>query len=382
MAVNNKKSPSSKNSGRSKSSAVNGASATSVKKTGTSKNGNTITLFHVVIGIFSLVAGLLTPPLWELYVREQQAAIGTTTTSFKTTISNTAAAAAAASQSSSSSKERELLSSSPPLPKYDCDFDTLSDYLHDVPIPGLHVVCFQPSSSQQEIISTTTLTFYKNAMHMESPPTTTITTRKNDGSWSSWSSVKSRLESRLGLRPMDELHQPWAIYSPTGQRLVAEDDDNFDNSVFLQLGMVLVFQGGQWIYPGVRKGFIRHVVLDETNSNDNKTTNTATLETLSLFPLVLSVDSFLTERECDLIQETATPMFQYSEVSLMDHDKGRPASDFRTSQTAFLRADTPELVAIDQRTAALVRTPRSHQEFAQVLRYGVTEKYDTHVDCE
>jgi hypothetical protein len=47
-----------------------------------------------------------------------------------------------------------------------------------------------------------------------------------------------------------------------------------------------------------------------------------------------------------------------------------------------LRADTPELVAIDERTAALVRTPRSHQEFAQVLRYGVTEKYDTHVDCE
>jgi prolyl 4-hydroxylase len=64
----------------------------------------------------------------------------------------------------------------------------------------------------------------------------------------------------------------------------------------------------------------------------------------------------------------------------MDKDKGKPASDFRTSQTTFLRADDEKLVDIDYRTASLVRHPRNHQEPVQVLRYGATERYTTHHD--
>jgi prolyl 4-hydroxylase len=134
-----------------------------------------------------------------------------------------------------------------------------------------------------------------------------------------------------------------------------------------------VFQGGQWIWPGVSKGFQRHIRLDQAHN--------ATLETLSLHPLVLSVQGFLSEEECDWIQEEAAPSMRYSEVSLMDKDKGRPASDFRTSQTTFLTTGaSSELNSIDSRTASLVRIPTTHQEPAQVLRYGQTEKYDTHHD--
>jgi prolyl 4-hydroxylase len=109
-------------------------------------------------------------------------------------------------------------------------------------------------------------------------------------------------------------------------------------------------------------------------------TRNATLETLSLHPLVLSVKGFLSEEECDWIQRTAEPKMTYSGVKLMDHDKGRPASDFRTSQSAFLVSSAPEAQEIDIRTASLVRLPQSHQEYAQVLRYGNTEKYNTHHD--
>lgn len=66
----------------------------------------------------------------------------------------------------------------------------------------------------------------------------------------------------------------------------------------------------------------------------------------------------------------------------MDQDKGRPASDWRTSQSTFLHASssTPILYEIEQRTASLTRIPRQNQEDTQVLRYGHTEKYDAHHD--
>jgi prolyl 4-hydroxylase len=71
----------------------------------------------------------------------------------------------------------------------------------------------------------------------------------------------------------------------------------------------------------------------------------------------------------------------YSQVALMDKDKGRPATDFRTSQTTFLKSHNyPFLKEIDNRTSALVRLPINHQEQVQVLRYGYTEKYDSHHD--
>jgi len=59
---------------------------------------------------------------------------------------------------------------------------------------------------------------------------------------------------------------------------------------------------------------------------------------------VFSVEGFLEEEECDWYKEEATPTLKYSQVSLMDKDKGRPASDFRTSQSTFLSKNTHPIV--------------------------------------
>jgi prolyl 4-hydroxylase len=71
---------------------------------------------------------------------------------------------------------------------------------------------------------------------------------------------------------------------------------------------------------------------------------------------------------------------EYSAVTLMDKDKGRPASDFRTSQSAFVRAMDDITHALEARTASVTRIPKNHQEHTQVLRYGYTEKYSAHTD--
>ena len=104
------------------------------------------------------------------------------------------------------------------------------------------------------------------------------------------------------------------------------------------------------------------------------------LETLSLSPLVLSVERFLSDADCDHVIASSEPHMAASGVSLMDKDKGKAATEFRTSTTHFLPSTTPEVAAIDTRVANLTRTPVSHQEFVQVLRYGHTQHYGAHTD--
>jgi prolyl 4-hydroxylase len=203
--------------------------------------------------------------------------------------------------------------------------------------------------------------------------------------------------------------QPYALFTIDGQRILDEDsiemvdtDDNDSDTtastnpwwvevLAQQFGMVLLYEGGQFVWPGVHIGFERHVSLYSimpinSPNMDHHPTRNVTLVTLSLSPLVLSVHGFLSIEECHYIQTIATPTLAYSDVVLMDHDAGRPATDFRTSQTTFLDDDDdadhddPTLIDIDYRTASLIRIPRNHQEPVQVLRYGINEKYSSHHD--
>lgn len=90
--------------------------------------------------------------------------------------------------------------------------------------------------------------------------------------------------------------------------------------------------------------------------------------------------NFISDSECKHIQNVAEPDIEYSEVTLMDHDQGRESSDFRTSQSTFVRANDEILHALEVRTASLTRVPKNHQEYTQVLRYGKGERYTGHVD--
>jgi prolyl 4-hydroxylase len=164
----------------------------------------------------------------------------------------------------------------------------------------------------------------------------------------------------------------WAAFSTEGERLF--DADSFDEQLLRDHGLVVVLEGGVWRWPGVRVGFRRRVGLPDEN-------RTLTLETLSLSPLVLASAGFLSESECTEIQRLAEPMVRYSEVTLMDKDAGRPSSDFRTSSSTFLtHFASPLLSRLNDRTAAFLRIPRTHQEHLQVLRYIPGEKYDQHHD--
>ena len=286
------------------------------------------------------------------------------------------------------------------LPRHTpCTPSNLANYLHNSPVAGLHVVCIDPihvdangkekphaqtdvdRQHRIEQSNSLRLTFYKGSHSSKIRRRVTMSGDKGVESIS-WNEMKMQLSLELGLIPPGRKQQPWAIFTPLGERIVGTDEMVADDNLMTKLAsseMLVITNGGVWIWPGVREGFERTIELPPTKYDKNS--REVTIETLSLQPLVLSVEGFLTDEECKYIPEVAGPSMEYSEVSLKDADKGKAASEWRTSQSTFLPAnDDSILKAIDERTAKLVRVPRTHQEYAQVLRYGPTEKYDAHHD--
>jgi len=255
---------------------------------------------------------------------------------------------------------------SPESPSDPCSLEALSKFLHDEPVKGMHFVCLQKNG---------TLDLYREAV--------ATTHQQAQLESNTWPVFKQTLIENLGMQEIPH-RQTWAIFSSNGQKLATGSDENVDMSELRKEGLLAVMRGGQWLWPGVRIGFRRTVDLSAVpglSRGRMAEKRNATLETLSLRPLVVSVEGFLSDEECDIIQKVATPKIRYSDVVLKDVDEGRPASDFRTSQSTFLSSEEHQVLKdIDYRTAGLVRIPRSHQETVQVLRYGNEEYYAAHND--
>jgi prolyl 4-hydroxylase len=318
------------------------------------------------------------------------------------------------------------------LPKYTpCTQTNLDDFLHDEPVSGLHIICIEPMFTNSDgiyepfpqwtnehdrhhilnVYEGVLLTVYKHS-HAATPMKETLLImgkeeEEEDGDGGTkrlsveWSKMKELLYEELGLIREGKLQQPWAVFTPSGERVIGERDvvttnnDGVGSSkhvmnTIIASGMIVAIQGGNWLWPGVREGFQRTIELGPIQMESDIAaasgeggggSRNVTIETLSLKPLVLSIKGFLSEEECDYIAKKAEPSLQYSGVSLKDADKGKAASNWRTSQSTFLSAhDDSILMDIEYRTASLTRVPRNHQEYAQVLRYGHTEKYDAHHD--
>ena len=306
----------------------------------------------LLIGILSLALGLLSPHLVDEY--------------YKTAKKKAAATAPNLIDTKNKKKTERRMSSD--HYEFPCHDEALAKVLHENPVKGMHVLCMDQNMKSLH------LTFYKEAQRTQNPPQVEMEGLPD------WTAFQKTVTEYFNLRPTDDLHQEWCIYTPEGELLMQEGDEHADMQGLVQVGMVMLFQGGQFIWPGVEIGFQRTIDLykfipgappDMLGSKQRQ----ATLETLSLEPLVFSVEGFLDDSECDFFKEAAAPTMKYSEVTLMDMDKGRPSSDFRTSQSTFLEKNGHSIVNdIDYRTAGLVRVPRFHQENVQVLRYGGGEK--------
>lgn len=185
----------------------------------------------------------------------------------------------------------------------------------------------------------------------------------------SWKAFRASLKEKIGFTKASNnwghlaLKQAFGLFDSSGHRLSAPRQ-----AVAAQL--VLLFEGGQWIWPPVREGYVRQLG-----------TNGLQLETLSVQPILFRISGFLRPNECDQIIDMGKPRMFNSPVSLMDKDKGRAAKDFRTSTQARLNhRDYPLLRDIDQRVAELTRVPAAYNEEVQILRYMKGQYYSGHLD--
>jgi len=183
---------------------------------------------------------------------------------------------------------------------------------------------------------------------------------------------RTEMESVLPLQrqPHEKgLKQDWRIFSALGQPLVRLEE-------VMSHRLFVIMDGGQWLWPGVEVGHKQPVHGVFVNQKQ------IYLETLSLVPLVFGLDGFLAHHECDHIIAKGGPNVEASPVALMDHDKGKPATEWRTSSQTWLGPVGDTLLqGIRARAANMLKVSQQCQENAiQVLQYKHGQKYDAHHD--
>lgn len=158
-------------------------------------------------------------------------------------------------------------------------------------------------------------------------------------------------------------YNKWVIYTVDGVKTI--------NTLYdlIQEQSAIIYTNGLFLWPGVKIGHIQQSNLGFD------------IKTISLRPLILEVQNFLSNEECEWIRTTSEPHMRQSGTSNMDMDQGKPPTEWRTSTTYFLPSEGYPIVQdIDRRVSNLTRTLINQQEFVQVLRYLNGQKYDQHHD--
>jgi len=158
---------------------------------------------------------------------------------------------------------------------------------------------------------------------------------------------------------------PWALLDTSGKKIEYLDGAS---------GVAMIFEGGRWVWPGIREGFRRNVLVADSKF---------TLTTLTLNPLAFTIDGFLRSNEAKHIISTAKPKLKPADVVLADSsaDEGSDIAEARTCSEAWVdRNDDAVLQSLSHRTAELTRAPLELQEDFRVLQYKPGQQFVEHTD--
>lgn len=226
-------------------------------------------------------------------------------------------------------------------------------------LEGLHLACVWEADGVLQLEA------YKDGVATAGLLRRTLT----DTAASSWKELRGSLKAELQVRKrvnnwgFFHLRQPMGVFSEDGRRLASTRE-------VLEAGFVLVFEGGQWVWPPVKVGHVRK--LPGTDF---------ALETLSVQPVLYRVRGFLHKEECDELVGLGQGRMYTSPVSLMDKDQGKESKEFRTStQARITSGESKKLQGIEKRVSNLTRIPVTHNEEVQILRYEKTQYYSAHLD--
>eukprot|EP01084_Bolivina_argentea_P251900 422675_1 len=205
---------------------------------------------------------------------------------------------------------------------------------HEYEMKGYHILCVVPTNNGFININTW------SEIYSETPIKTFDYSMKDLDN--KFSNIRSLIESnfqtfqytdsyRLSL-PIHHQMQPWTIFTTDGNKISNYEsfetfinDENNNN-------LLLIYEGGQFMYPGVKMSFTRHisVTIDE---NNNEECITYEMKTLSLKPLIFSINNLITIDEQEALLSITEKLLALSQV------ENDTYSHWRTSSTAWITKD-------------------------------------------
>ncbi|CAJ1341110.1 unnamed protein product, partial [Effrenium voratum] len=159
--------------------------------------------------------------------------------------------------------------------------------------------------------------------------------------------------------------QSWAVFTEAGERWSPEE---LDRRVSDYRGVLLLFEGGNWRWPGVRLGFRREVLPG------------VVLRTVALRPALFEVEL---GSGAEMQPELFADVVKSSEAQLQRSTTDAGAvSQERTSESTWLGYEqSTVLLQLRDFTVQALRIPLPNWETSlQVLRYGPGQFYDAHRD--
>lgn len=192
-----------------------------------------------------------------------------------------------------------------------------------------------------------------------------------DSKISSMSSLRKQLEKKAHMEPQEMWKVlPWLLADTSGVPV---------QDLSAVQGLLLLFEGGRWVWPGIREGFQRRVALPTAGEEMN-----VTLKTLTLDPLSFTIEDFFDKASAERMIKLAKPKLRPAEIMTQDSQKENVEDlgvEVRTCWETWLSPkDGPDLENVAQRSAALVRVPRELQADFRVLRYEPGQHFGAHTD--
>jgi len=155
-----------------------------------------------------------------------------------------------------------------------------------------------------------------------------------------------------------EYKQPFSLFDVKGGKITSTQG-------LLQAREVFLIEGGQWVWPGVTMG------------HEHRTSSGQILKTVSLQPLVFSIEDFVRPAVTKHIRKLHEP-------HLRQWPKPKSGIEFihRTSLQARLEMNaTGPFKLVSKKVAQVSNMPEEHLEYASVLKYKVDEYYAGHFDA-
>eukprot|EP00929_Paragymnodinium_shiwhaense_P090776 TRINITY_DN5088_c0_g2_i5.p1 TRINITY_DN5088_c0_g2~~TRINITY_DN5088_c0_g2_i5.p1 ORF type:complete len:479 (-),score=69.18 TRINITY_DN5088_c0_g2_i5:6-1376(-) len=256
-----------------------------------------------------------------------------------------------------------------------CGSELLSNWLYDRKKwspPGYHVLCVvarpAASGSKNDYIEITLWVGGHGEVkpvRWQMPASTTVKT------------FRKELKTRARMKTQDRWKVlPWALMDVNGNEITSSPQGGATEK-----SLLLAFEGGRWVWPGIREGFERRVELPELD--DLQAQRNVTLKTLTLHPLSFTLEDFAAAEDAKHIIDKIKPGMQPTGVNLDDNSKGRVDDEggLRTCSENFVRRDEDiKLKATARRTAALTRMPLEMVEDYRALEYKPGQRFVAHTD--